>query len=98
VGADHGLGRHEPYLSVVGQFGRPPTGTFGQVALGVCLQTPGDLANQVRPVVRAAGLAVQLGVTLCQVAGGYLVQGGDFGCDIVHHAAPFIQDFRDTAR
>jgi hypothetical protein len=49
-------------------------------------------------VARAAGLAVQLGVTLGQVAGGHLVQGGDFGCDVVHHAAPFVQDFRDAAR
>jgi hypothetical protein len=39
------------------------------------------------------GLAVQFGVALGQVARGHLVQGGDFGCNVAHHAAPFIEGF-----
>jgi len=40
-----------------------------------------------------AGLAVQFAVALGQFAGGHAVQGGDFRCDVMHQAAPFIEGF-----
>jgi hypothetical protein len=46
----------------------------------------------------SAGLAVQFGVAISQFARGHPVQGGHFGCDVVHHAAPFIKVFRDATR
>ncbi len=65
--------------------------------LGVGLDAPGDLADEVGPVACPAGLPVQLGVAIGQLARGHPIQGGDFGCELVHHVAP-PERVRDAAR
>src|SRR5690606_9184419 len=66
--------------------------------LGVGLDAPGDLADQVGPVTGPAGPAVQLGVALGQLARGHLLQGVNLGFDVGGHVAPFVEVYRDATR
>jgi hypothetical protein len=77
--------RRGPHLSVDCQFLGPPPGPFAQVPFGVCLQPPGDLADQIRLVARPRFFAKDLRVSPPDFASRQLLQRSNFCLDIELH-------------
>jgi hypothetical protein len=88
--ADHRFRGHHADLGVVGQFGGPLPCPLGEVALGVGLNTPGDLSDQVRPVPRSARVAVELRVAFHQFTRRHLVQGCELSLHRVGHGTSSV--------
>ena len=89
VGFLGGPGWVEAQVGVVGQLGGAVAGTLGQVAFGQGLQTPGDALEEPRFAVGTGLVAIQLGVTVTQLAQRLLVQRRQFVVDI-HVVSPFL--------
>lgn len=77
--------RHHPHFGVVGQFRRPATRSFAEVAFGHGLQPPSDLANQVCLVPGANRLAEQFRVPFAELSGGHPLERRDLAFNVDLH-------------
>ena len=80
--------RANPQVRIVSDLQRVPAGPLGQVALRLRLHAPRDASDQVLPVVRPAGFAVDLGVPVTQLRGGHSRQLVHESLDVHGWASP----------
>ena len=85
LGHDLEQRRVHPQVGVTGEFGSPCLCPFGEVALGECLDAPGDAADKPGAVTRAGRLAEHRGVLLPELLHRHPVEGGDLFAHIDLH-------------